>query len=733
MANLLHNLFTVSSRSISTDIDIRWSIKKRRETFVFQPISNEDTINLSYVSNTNITPENNIGIIDKSGTIIENRFIDSSYYTVIGSTFSSYTSKLYITDIFTSAINSQDSTPIFYKHKLSQINIEKINSTEFSYRTLIESSIVFLDKNFNPITNSEYDYDNSTGTLYHNLLNDDDNIYFIQYAIKRDDGSIITNTTYSEIINSEPIYREVTYTDYDSFGNIISGSKVYTLTETTSSYQFTMPTGGTYAWRETENSNIFIKGTNALDNSIPWYLRIVNGNFKRYFATTGLYYKYYLPEFTNQSFDPYYPYKKYSNLKCSYIDKNIIKFPTSIFTSNFMPFEVKITDENDNLLYLYTTDSTLINTAFNDSINYTNGILSIDTKNGYIHIKDSILDIYKISATYYSDNDFYEVMDIDFNPINNVEILNQRIVFYVVPEVISTRTNSLYYLIVDHIGRITYCSQMEDSTNIDIWSLSTYFNSDGTPVSTIYYDYGTTNFINIFTTETTNDPIGTYPSFFVIGEITVGNNIQVPTLYDSRVQGGGIKDRLKAEALAIEPEVSYFSNYRSKLPFPGMNTCYIELPTSLLDTYSGNFTETQVRDIIYKHLQFGNYPCIRYYNSNGGNFVISSCTLKYEDYEELGNQIVLTISWSSYGSNFTYAIYIGSSQNNLTLIDSNLVDNSSGNEYKEINTNINSLTGMNLTYEQNQSFYIKLVATDTLGYTYDSPIYRIDIDAFAEE
>jgi hypothetical protein len=738
MSSFKHQ-FQVNSVPFTDTIPTRLNIKKRREYVRYRTLSNQNNINLSYLIGDEVTPTNNFFISDKSTSLTQNR-IPSSQQVTVDSTksISVNVDKFLITDVFTEETSTKAATPLFFVHKLKNFNSDL---EDFSELSLL--SIEFANYNFNPIELDEYVLDVSEGLVYNNIENEYDSnsgtidVTFVKYTVRQISGSTQTINVYRELVNNSPIFEQATFDDIDSFGILKTDVKKYLIEPQPgfSSFLVTLPVFAQYAYKETPESRIKVLPPAATNLSLPWYPRITNGQFVTSLQasdTTFRNYKYYIPEFNSQIFNPYPPYKLIIEQEATYISSNIIKVPKKLVldTAIGLNIELIVEDREGNTKYAYTTDEEKLQYLFEGSIQYVNGILSIDGPNGFIELVNSIHDDDKVTVSYYVEENEYEFNFIDFNPSNNLEILNQRIVIYVVPESTQTGqlTQSLYYLVVNTLGQIIYSSQAASDSDDAITSkmtLEDFNSSTGQPYVNFYYDRESTasglnyrfggdptyreefSFVDKYTVDSvllTADVVsgaGAEENFednsrlLVLADIYVGEGESAGDLsrFDIRIPGGGIKEDNLQQALNQQPEVSWYWDLNARRSYPGVGAFMAEVPQTLLTGHGGNFTMDQINDVIERHMKMGGYAVVKTY---GIDPVITDITTTSGE---------VTFSWPSYGSEVTYNVYSSVSIDSGFTRDNNILitDVPTGNEY--------TISGVSASTK----YFVKIGAIDSDG------------------
>ena len=749
----LQNQLNVNSVLYSGVYSTRINIKKRRERVLYKTLTSNDNVNIAYVMGNPVTPGNNLFISDKSTSLTQNRVISSPTPTVETTrSFLLSVDKFLVTNQFTTETPTQPETPLFYVHTL-----ENFNESVEGFIDLSLLSIEFADYDFSPISITDYVLDSSTGELFNNIentYNDTDRSFdltFIKYTVKNTSTGAIN--IYHELISNSDVYEQATFDDIDELGYIYTDRRKYIVQALPglSYYQVTLPTSDTYAYIETPKSRIKILKPTAVDTSSPWHVRISNGQFitsLKVINNTYRNYKYYIAEFNSQTYYPYPPYKQQVEQIATWIYNNIIYVPKNIVNDlNLnLPIDIIIKDHLGAVKYVYTNDETRIGTYYDDTIAYTDGILSIDSKGGFIEVLDKVRTDDVVLVTYYTEEDEYVFSIIDMNPINNLDILNKRLVLYVNPETTYTGelSETLHYLLVNTEGKITYASQPVTGTpdSATTRMLSEDFFSTGIPKHTFYYDTESSisglnyrasdiyldyrdelSFVDKYTVDSallTSTIVSGYygaqqnteenPKLLVLGDVYIGENTSVSQLeeFDVRVQGGGIKEDYIDEAVLENADVHWYQDISGKRIYPGVGTFMVEVPQTLLTTYGGRFTRESIEDTIERHMKAGGYGILKTY---GVDPVITSATT---------TSGTITLSWPSYGSSATYNIYWSKFiDKGFTLSNSNVVsDNTSGNNYTVSGLTVSTKYYVKvggLDENENESFGPIISATTTVS------------------
>ena len=649
-------------------VDTCQAVKKPLYYPRFSTYIPSDIVSLAYASINPLDIDKNLSIIDRSRSMIENSpDIISKEDIFTGNSFSSFYKNLLITDVYTDVIPSKPTVPLFYVHLLDAgINHDSIN---------------ILDSSFNRINTYDYkilDIEDPVGTAIHvGIYNDLHNsfneqtgevqVYYVQYV---DLAGLIQTI----LLNNQQVYKEATFDDLNwTTLHLKSWVNAYIIGHKNNIYEFTLPSSQTYSIRYIETTNINTLYPVVSQTADPWFMRITNGAFSHTF--NNIVYNYQISEFHDQLFNPIEPYKFIADEPGLKVTDSLIKVKHTPLALPTYPIDIIIANAGTTL-YALTTNLNKVGTEYAKEgvatgIDWSQTeILSYDVQTGLIHLDVMLKDYYTIDVTYYYQEQAYEFSLLNLNPITNSDALEYFYVLYLVPNcsVISSssQTVSLHYLKVNRGGKIEYCSQ--DGSNGEP-PISVVGKSYGRPGST-----DSTTFINNYTIEgVTTDAGYTTNKYLVLADISLvqTQSIEDLSIIDTRQRGGGIKESNDFDAKKANPEVMWYTDigFGGGIPYPGKAVIITKLPCTLLKDYGGDFTDSEIREIVNKHLPFGHYPLIRYYG------VVPDISLESVDSGSI------TISWPSEGSGYKYDVYYATigefTKDNATLID----DNISGNTY----------------------------------------------------
>ncbi len=595
--------FRIAHIAISKNLDTRLNIQKRREKVVFSSRTDRDKINLSYTTSKEVNSDNNLFVSDRSNRLPSNTLPeDNQPYLFNGGSITLPVDKFQVTDVFTTSISSQEDIPLFYKHVLEQYD----SGGDYN---IVDIKIV--DDNLENLTLSTVLIDKDEGIVYNNLANtfnyntSESTIYYIKYTIHKISDDTIQS--YVEILNNQNVFSLATTDDLDGFGIIIPTHKVYLLDEIGTSFEVTVPTiGFPYAIRETLDSRIKIERPVISSIRNPWFVKVTNGHFFTTLPNVAGLYKYRVAEFNNQLFDPFSPYKFEEAEYSVRINNHLIKLAKEhLFIDHTYPIYIVIFNPDNTPRIAVTTDPGLLGSSFLGSTIIWQGIRSIDNLNGIVDLAIPVKDTDVIRATYHFEEVEYEITDIDFNPLSNRDILGSRIIFYIVPDTLSVRTKTIFYLVVDKRGIIIDTNQTDNTDLLTAISLDTLSLKGSSP-----------SFELDFSIEGINSN-----QYLILAEVFTNENSHPENtiLFDVRKPGGGIKDipeLIQELAETVAPEIIWTEGVAplEGFQFPGNGAYLIEIPSTLQKTLSGRFTDPALRELIEKHTAAGIYPIIKGYN-----------------------------------------------------------------------------------------------------------------------
>ncbi len=580
------NQFTITSIPIAVNSDIRFNILKRRELIKYQTNIDNNLVNLSYVISKELFSTESVFISDRSTDLVANRVPELINAIIFNAkTISLSVDKFLVTDIF---IGDIERVPLFWKHVLKNFDQQIIH--EFSIK----------DQNFNTTNTQDVILDKQNGILYSNLQNSSEQFFYISYSVG--DGNSISS--FVELLDNEPIFRLATIEDLDDEGNLDIDNKVYLIDQFASNFfEIQFSKANLYAVKEDSAAKIKLLLPPKTTNDNPWFVSVTNGNFLTTLyldSSTPSLFQYNLPEFETQIFNPEFPFKFKELEVATQVDTKVLQtLKRNIDSSKFI--DVILRNPDRSIRYAFTTNTSKIGLPFENSVVFQNGIRSIDRQNGLIDLIISIKDTDIIETSYYYSEDQLEIIDINFNPIQNSFVLGKQIIFYIVPN--TNRTKTLFYLVADKRGIIEFGNQIDNQNLLDDIETGSF-----------YFDTTSNSFLQKYTVQAS--ALNSY-KYFILGSVFVSNRSSVSNsvLFDVRKRGGGlIKDRIK-ELAEINPEVMFCADIGNwdGIPYPGNGSVLVEVPVYLNSQNGGLFSESEIIQTVERHMAFGIYPIVRGY------------------------------------------------------------------------------------------------------------------------
>jgi len=641
--------FTVSGVQFSSDVDVSINILRRREEILYKSNTDQDKVNISYFASRPLNSLSTLLIADRSTSLVANRIESEGTLSTIENkkTAILQTDRFLVTDEIIESFTTSQPVPLFFKHIIDTTNLPRVasdNDTINANSSLLE--VRLLDSLFNEIKNADIKIDRNIGYIYNNLESKFDAItgnftaFYVQYTVRTKNEIC----TYTDILDNINTFQVALFSDLDENVEIIQdGRKVYLVEEVGQEFLITLPVPSTYIFKITNDAKIKIVPPPPSDINNPWRVSVTNGQF--FTNLQGSIFKYSLPEFLNQQWNPFAPIKKVDSETSLVISSTLIKLNRNDIhedLDNSLFVEILISDKDNNALAAFTTDTSKNDTLSSNKKNFQVwdrvkkiGIRSIDHLNGFVDIEGFVLkSSYKITSTYYFEETNFEFSVIDFNPINNVSVLKQRVSLFVIPDTIFTnRTQNLFYLISDQSGRVI------DSNWVDFTPQDQTVN--GFP---LYYEeepdfitsgLGGEIFVDKYSTEVSG-------TFLILGDMVVSEELspQESTTIDVRVRGGGIQEGLLEELRRKNPEVSWFWDigFWDGTPYPGVATYFVEVPVSVMEDAGGTLRSVEIRDTVERHTAAGVYAIVKAY---GVDPVISGVVPGVDS---------INISWNSNGS-----------------------------------------------------------------------------------
>ena len=645
---------TLNSLPRTFNTDVILNVYRRHEAISYRSKDTIDAANVAFFGSKELISTSALHIADRSISIVTNRIdkLDKPVKIEDMNEYTVPTDKFIVTDVYTAEDNGNNSEALFYQHTISIDNLPRVSSSDdltidSDYKL---TSVEVLDINFNSLRLDNIKINYEEGIVYNNLIssfdqeNDVASVYYIRYSVKDNVNKI---TSFVELVNNKTIFSPADFSDLDMSFNIIDdGRKVYLAEENESELIIKLPHIGNYSFQLLEDARIKIIPPPQSDVDDVWNLSITNG--KIFNTIDGIGYKYSIAEFANQNWNPEQPLKKATLEDAEFISENLIKVRKEnvLYNPTISGFiDVLVYDDDNSPLAAFTTNPSLEGEVASNSKLYEmwspgdkTGIRSVDGKVGIVDLDGfKLRSDYKIKASYNYEETNYEFTRIDFNPVNNPDVLIKSVSLFIDPDSNdSSKLKTLYYTVADRSGKI-------------VKSNLTNFSNDDAKIRTddglwrdVYYEnvpsyitdaIGSILFLDQYTV------VGS-GVFLPLGDVFVSEDSHpdLSTIIDVRSPGGGIKESEMDSAKSLQQEVEWYWDigFWDGIPYPGGASYFVEVPISLLEIAGGVFKTNEIKDAVDRHTAAGVYAIVKAY---GIDPVISGV---------IPGSGLLTIKWGSY-------------------------------------------------------------------------------------
>lgn len=627
-----------SSYQLQTYIDLGLisHVHKRIETFHFLDDVASSCVGLDYFEGAELDSYYNVSIADRSHGVAANS--ESKLDSHIGhdagayNSYSSSYSTIGITNqMFVDEYNSV--RPLFWKHALP-------DDTAYVKLETVEVG------NLVPV-GTGYKYDvaaNAIYTNYHNFYDQNTGAYKLYFLTSTNKSGTQTRT----LLNPTPVVDEATWEDIDpDTGDLYTDRVVYTREQNGSGYTFYFNVTDQWNIRPLHKSFLKCRKPIGRKSDESWYVRVTNGDVST--IENGAARHYWLPEYYQQPFQPSLPYVFSPYDKMLFVDSRTIcatRGSLAISPIDGRHLTIYIYDYQMVLLKVWTTDEALIGTRYGSTDAYHEGgkINCYDNSTGLIVLNEAILPAQQFFAQYYYEADDLEYTSLNLNPIQNKTLLNQSVVFYIVPNADSD-DRALQHLLVEADGRISYCSQSLGFSypNLQLTNTDGTYNSDTVVGLKYISDLDEDTFVTKYATGFDNAF-----AYMLLAEVNIvdRSSIRGTYVYDVRKVGDSLVSQSK-ETYEKNPKAlqSYYGYGADGAQVPKNNVVVIQVPLDLLDTYGGNLAEDKTKELLQKYLVAGTYPIIEWVYPQSEVAIDVSVAAQ------------ATITWTWEGPSYTYRLY----------------------------------------------------------------------------
>lgn len=483
--------------------------------------------------------------------------------------------------LLTDKINSINK-PLYFKHTLNYPIYNFANTA---------NTVLVTDKSGNVVSTDKWMFDCSNNSIYHSISKED-GIFYVVYPRADEDNNLL-NPEYKELLETGPAFTEAEPKDLLNTGTLDPDADAYLIEEQNGQpyfWRLTLPRATKYFLKYQENGllKIRILNTSQLE---PWFVDIQNTVMLAINQNTNDFLRYTINEFAAQSFFPFPPYRFIANQKVGVMDKSIIDLNVQgLVISNKTPLDIKIYNPEGVLVKAITTDESKTSLFISGQPWQTTGIQSVDKSTGRIALTNKLNDGYYVLVSYYYKDDTYRYTSINFNPLFNPDILDQRIAILCKPSYTGCQ-KSISHIILSADNVILDASDIE----IKQWAINKTLDD-------LIEDW-------LFIPEQTSNN----NNYLMLGLISVINPLLVfdTEARDARRRGGGIIPSLIESALEKMPGAhqNWDIKYWDGPPLSLQSTIIIYLPEWVKNTY----TEDEIKAKTSKYAQASHLIIVKYY------------------------------------------------------------------------------------------------------------------------
>lgn len=578
---MINLIVPIDNLNVEKTIDLKSIVNNHSDSIIFSDTIDNRSVALEYIEFPEVSTINNLVIIDRSweSTILNNsRIYENDDYVLF---VDSRSFEIPYKDVLITNI-SKNGIPIFYKHKTK--NNKKI--TNYSIHSISNTSERIIESGFL--------FDEATSQIYTNYQNTFDTInnfykiYFVSYITE--DGE-----SYNEILNPEPIIKELSYEDIDlssddNYGNIKKNLIRFRKEKNSAQLNFKYEVlwelsnleilcnnsdfyDNTGFWIKPYEASTFkiLNPINAKSDS-PWFVRLTNTEmFTNKF--------YMIPEYYKQAFNPEFGITYYLDKTSYFVNSNILGVTNNIKFNPDNELHLNIYEYNQegNLVNKYTTNLN------QDSSWIKDRVFSCDEKQGYIYVDFSLNSLHAYKVDYFSDLKDYTYNEIDFNPVNNSEVLKHSYILF-----LKSRNNLIYDMSNFNSVKALYHLKLDadyrivgsDFPDIDYKSIPIFFKD---------------SFFDFFKNE-----------YLVLAEIYINNKIEKTQIFNFDLRKYDYLNETELESLfARNTNIlqSYLGYGSSGQILQKNNVDIIKYPFRLLKEYGGDYTLEKLKRKIQNNIE----------------------------------------------------------------------------------------------------------------------------------
>lgn len=639
------------------DMDLYSHVHKRLERFVYQQLVPSRNTSLAYIEYEPLTVRDLI-FSDLSYVVPANRkqLINSNinYYVTPSKNFTSPYSEVLATHK-TFVDDQYQARPLFYRHPLPN------GVTEAKLYEVRSGNKLLVDRGYLIDTDAQSIYTN-----YQNYYDPDTDNYSLFWVVYTANG-----TSVEELLNPIPATKEATWEDIDlDNGKLKSEYPLFFKEPSAGGTSFMFNRSTTWYIKPLARSLIQPQQPISDDVRESWFVQFTSGDF--YTNVNNKMRHYWLPEYAAQNYSPYKPLKYDVRNVLTKVTNQVYKTVRerlAIKPLEGLHCEVRISDFDNQLIKIYTTDQTKHGLRYNDtSVFYdSNKIASWDNEGGYIAFAESILDSWKLEASLYYNLHQYIYTGLDLNPLLNSLIKEYRIIFYCIPDCV-TGERAIHYLLVDINGKIKATSQSLGLTygNQQLINIDGSYNVDhviGMQYESLELE---TNWLSTYGAAKDNTH-----GYMLLCEVGLRTNKHISDgqVFPVVSKGAILTDSSFAEAVQSSPYILQSDVYYGPdgIVLPKNNVMIVNVPVSLLNQYGGDFTASELQQQLSKNLPAAAYAVYNYEHP-------------YVELDQLDSEdIELDIDWP--GPGWVIRLYKSVSQNGLFVLQTTFGPDSTPTNY----------------------------------------------------
>ena len=616
-------------------------VQKYIERFIYTNRIDSSSIPIAYIESDPLDSWRNVHILDHTFVVPFNHlaFIASQEGWVT-TTSRSYTSPY--RDIAATNVTTLDRAgnlkPLFFRHDLPENTIQvDLYTVENGNRINIEDGyLVDLDQG-------------TIFTNYKNYFNPDTVNYKLFFVVSVTSNGTSTHTLLSPTTTA----REASWEDIDlDTGILLATYPLFTSESIPGGYTYTFNQDGPWYIRPIETSTIRPLLPSGREPEDTWFVRFSNGEFTA--TVNDKLRRYYIPEFDRQAFSPSKPYIYSTYRKMLWVNEHILcstRDVLAIVPDNHLHFILYIYDQDDNLIRVLSTDTSLEGTRYSntDILIETDQIVCWDNLGGFVALGININPNWKYFASYYYEAHDYEFSLKTLNPLQNKQALDYLWVYYIIPDV-DEDDRAIHLLGVDKSGKIVYTSQSLGRTypNLQMLNDDDSVNSD-TIIGTAYRTSDNDDtFIDLYSSQGSNDY-----GYYILAEVVVLDNALHEDLFTIDVSrtGDAIVFEQYEKAIQANERIlqSRFGYGEDGQIIPQDAVMVLESPITLLEDYGGKFKEDEVEKLLRTYLP-AQVASVITWSYKSADLLVTS---------DVSGTVVLTADWQ--GNNLSYRFYRRSS------------------------------------------------------------------------